>query len=504
MTDPRHSDLQMICQRLGELFGLNFPESQWDSMLRNLMNVAVELKRDPASGNLAQWFAEHEFSKQEMDVLIKHFTIGETYFFREDVALEFFRKAIIPQLIATGAGISRQMRIWSAGCSSGEEPYTLAMLLTEMIPDIKHHKINIFATDLNPEALTKAEKGVYPPWSFRETPQDLKQKYFTQNGKFFSVNKDIQQMVTFVQLNLATADFPSSHNSTHQMDVIFCRNVLMYFLPEIAKAVTHKFYQTLNDGGWLITSQVELNDDYYSHFHREMHGNGIFYHKISQAAPQLFEGKMMDTGKFSPKANKQKSLSQQKVAPLSKTSPILTGNKDKSQNKVQSNHFNNATGNKLLILKQLFDESRYAECSKNCIDYLSSNPFDNEAATLLIRSLANLGKLTEAVKFADRLIESDGINADSLYLYATILMEQAEWEKAEKMLMKALYINPDFPAAQLSMGNVLAKLGKKQMAAKHFSHLSKLLQTMDDEDVVAGMEGMTAGRLRQMTQIMAG
>lgn len=487
-----------LSQSIAKVFGIHFNENQWSSLERYLKNIAKELNIADDIESLSRLLSKNSFSEIEFDALSKHLTVGETYFFRENVALQLFSKEILPRLICERTGNEQQISIWSAGCSSGEEPYTLAMILKELIWDINYWKINILATDVNTDALRRAKAGTFPAWSFRETSEEMKRKYFTKNGKHFDISNEIRQMVTFKKLNLANDDFPSETNSTQNFDVIFCRNVLMYFLPETAKEVARRFYLAINNNGWLITSQVELNDEYFSPFARKMFEHGIFYQKSKIEIVQdriKYDASVRAVNPLNKKGLKPSTT--KKITAEKKQVDITPKRKNSVKQVVVPSHFLNT-----MNAARLFADASYVECAGWCERYLAANPFDKQIALLLIKSYANAGKLNDAKRWIERLIPVDGANAENMYLYATILMEQNDWETAEKALIKTLYLNPVHPAANLNLANTMKRLGKTKPAMKYYANLLNLLDTLDDNEVVPELDGMTAGRLRQIIELM--
>jgi len=192
---------------------------------------------------------------QELSKLLNVLTTTETYFFRNTQQLQSFEKEIIPTLLQRKreAGISH-LHIWSAGCSSGEEPYTLAMLLLEAIPDIQHWRISIVATDINTNVIEKAKEGVYPIRSLRDTPRRYTKKYFTQEGELYRINDQVKKMVSFRTGNLIV---PDDTALIQNVDCIFCRNVLIYFDVETCRNVVNMFYERMARNGYLFLGHSE-------------------------------------------------------------------------------------------------------------------------------------------------------------------------------------------------------------------------------------------------------
>ena len=221
-----------------------------------------------------------QLTKEQAELLVSHLTIGETYFFRDKNCFETLQTHILPTLINSRQGREQRLRVWCAGSSTGEEPYTVAILLQRMIADLAEWNITILATDINPASLRKGAHGEYGDWSFRDTPHWVKEKYFTASSDGRRMISDtIRKMVAFVPLNLAQDSYPSLSNNTNAMDLIFCRNVLMYFAPEQIRKVIDKFRHSLVDGGWLIVSPCETSHDLFTEFSTVQLNNMILYRK---------------------------------------------------------------------------------------------------------------------------------------------------------------------------------------------------------------------------------
>lgn len=200
-------------------------------------------------------FLKYNRSKEQelmdiMDVL----TTNETYFFRESFQLKAFSDEIIPELIRskTARG-NRSLRIWSAGCSTGEEPYTIAMLLS-IIPELSGWNIEIIGTDISQKVLQQARRAVYGKSSFRATEESDLQRFFHQQDDGYKVNDSIREMVTISHLNLF-----DTHRLTMlgKVDLIFCRNVIIYFDNAAKKRVIESFHSAMYDGGFLLLGHSE-------------------------------------------------------------------------------------------------------------------------------------------------------------------------------------------------------------------------------------------------------
>jgi chemotaxis protein methyltransferase CheR len=187
---------------------------------------------------------------QMLEVLATSMTVGETHFFRVTPQMDALRRVVLPDLIARHK-TDRRLRLWSAGCSTGEEPYTLAMLLCEQLPKLADWDIQLVATDLNRAALEVARLAVYGEWSFRDSPLDVRTRYFSPAAKRWRLNDRIRGMVRFDHLNLAEDPFPFA-SSGEGIDLILCRNVTIYFGAGATQHLYHRFAEAMEPAGWLL------------------------------------------------------------------------------------------------------------------------------------------------------------------------------------------------------------------------------------------------------------
>jgi chemotaxis protein methyltransferase CheR len=191
-------------------------------------------------------------AEAEFDQIYDLVTTNETYFFREPAQLAAFADEIVPEILSRKT--IKKIRIWSAGCSSGEEPYSIAMLLSEA-GYYDRAAFEIFASDINQQVLAKARRGHYRESAFRATDGPLRDKYFTRNEDgSWHIHDDIRNRVSFGRLNLY--DEPRVSLLGH-LDVIFCRNVIIYFDDQSKKVVVSNFYNRLTDNGYLLLGHSE-------------------------------------------------------------------------------------------------------------------------------------------------------------------------------------------------------------------------------------------------------
>ena len=192
--------------------------------------------------------------EEELTILVDNLTTNETYFFRENPQLRAFAEEILPELREVLAD-RKILRIWSAGCSTGEEPYTIAMLLLESGDWWRNWQVEILGSDINQRVLHTARKGVYKKSAHRVTNPEMLAKYFVEEDKGdYRIVDKVKELVSFSSVNLLD---PAKTSLISNMDIIFCRNVIIYFDKEVKKKVIESFSNKLRDGGYLLLVHSE-------------------------------------------------------------------------------------------------------------------------------------------------------------------------------------------------------------------------------------------------------
>jgi chemotaxis protein methyltransferase CheR len=474
--------------------GLHFPEKRWGDLARIISQAARELGFEDVDAFIGQLVSRRTTKEQE-EILAGHLTIGETYFFREQKSFDILENRILPELIASRRGREQRLRIWSAGCSTGEEPYSLAILLSRLIPDPREWQITILATDINSRALGNAVHGVYSDWSFRGVPQWVRQKYFTKTPDGHDeLQHAIRRMVTFSVLNLAEDNYPSLSTNTNAMDIILCRNVLMYFEPKQQQKVIRSFQRSLLEGGWLAVSPCETSSAFSACFETVMFPDAVFYKRNGEGgkprviAPQAKAG--VADACFPPPVAAV-------AAPRPTPSPLAPGNVKKAAPKTQTPVYEKALS--------LYHQGNYIEA----VDMLSgllaeteatggTKPAFGKAAALMAQAQANRGEIAVALDWVEKAIAADKLNAELYYLRATIFQEQGEILKAVASLKQAIYLDQAFVMAHFALGTLTLQSGKPREAGRHLVNAQSLLGACPADNPVPGADGMTSARLSEI------
>lgn len=453
-TEVQSQARALIADRLG----LDFSENRQADLERGLRQALGHFPVRPPEQYVA-WLATLPDESPEWSRLASSLTVGETYFFRDRACMDALEQQILPALIEArrSAGFFR-LRCWSAGCATGAEPYSLAILLKQLLPDHPKWALTILATDINPTALESAQLGVYSDWALRETPQGIRDCYFRRRGKdTFELDPAIRQMVTFAPLNLAKDSFPALMTNTGAMDLIICRNVLMYFTGNVQRATVARLQEALVTEGWLIVSPAETSTELFRPLIPVNLPGAIFYRKSqdSSGTPLPY-------------------LEPETVVPEFQNPLYSTGEVD------------------------------------NPDPYQSSVPIPMEEQVLrqpdratnlqTVRTLADQGHLERARRLCETLLAQDRLNPDASLLLAAICQEQGEIPAAIEALRRAIYLAPESAAAHFMRGCLLMQQGDCKQGRLSLEVVVKLLRSAAPDETVPGSDGLTAGRLLETAQ----
>ena len=504
MDTTAHISSNALLLRLSELLaqhmGLHFPPERRVDLLRGITAAARDF-RFPDADTCIRWLLSAPLTQSQIETLASHLTIGETYFFREKEAFDALREHILPTLVEARRQSGKHLRIWSAGCSTGEEAYSIAILVQRLIPDYKTWNITILGTDLNPHALRKAEAGIYSDWSFRNPPSWLRAEYFhpTGDGRY-EIIPQIREMVTFSYLNLVEDFYPSLSTNTNAMDFIFCRNVLMYFKPQLAAMIVSKHHQTLVDDGWLIVNPSEASPSMFGQFAIADFPGVVLYRKtMNGAAPGMALNEETTISETIPLQGRlsqdiAEAVSLLKIKSHLSAAPIKAHAKPPlpKSSPLQSPAYQNALS--------LYLQGHYLAALEATTELLASKPHDAHAMSLMVRIHANRGELAVALQWCEKTIAAERMNPVGHYLRAIILQEQGLADEAVQSLKRTLYLDQDFVLAHFALGNLCRQQGKQQEAEKHFANALLLLNVCAQDEVLPESDGLTAGRLMEIIQ----
>lgn len=412
--------------------------------------------------------------KRELDTLIAELTIGETYFFRHKEQFDALRDTVLPEVIERNRE-SRKIRIWSAGCATGAEPYSVAMLIRKNLGHlVKDWTIDILATDINKKFLAIAKRGIYRPWALRVTSDSVRDACFKDlGGDQWELKSQYRDAVTFQYHNLVENPFPSLIDNLFAFDVILCRNVTIYFERETVRRLINQFHDSLVDGGWLLAGHSETDLELFRAFQTINVPGAVVYQRSAEEGAQ---GSIVDLrpagGEGTPDAW-QPSL----LEPLEQPDgpSLLDSVAEEPPSEVPE-----ADTGRLSAVVQTGHESDLRQ----------------------IRRLADLGQWWEAIGRCEELLDQDR-SEPAVHLYYALILEQMDnMAAAEQALRQAIFLDRNFVLPHYHMGLFLQRKGDLGGARKSFATVERLLADvdeatpLDDED-----DGMTAGQLKSLARM---
>ena len=495
----RTADLLRFAQIIEQRFGLHFPEKRRDDLERGLrqafaastcqdLDEYYHLLRDPQTGGL------------ELDRLINALTVGETYFFRDEGQFNALYNHVLPAILERRRPV-RTVRLWSAGCASGEEPYSLAIMLRELLPDVNKWSITILGSDINAEALDRARKASYGEWAFREErARRWRARYFRQQGDRWILDPGIQRMVTFSRLNLAGRDYPAFETNTTLMDVILCRNVTIYFSPEATRRVVTQLHGALVDGGWLVVGHAEPSPTTYEQFKSRSFPLAMLYQRTGQAGKRQVEARLQAPALDLPSARRPEAGSAKRDRDRDQDRPA-TPAADLDPRPAHSpailDKASSPSPNPLRQARELL-EYGYSERARDLLlPLVTSPPEPAQACALLGRALANLGHWAEAERWCRRAVERDRLALEAYYTLALVLQHQGRIDEAIDAMKKVVYIDRHYVLGHFGLADLYHSRHDWALAQKALDNARHLLEAQPVHQVIPGSGGITAERLYQ-------
>jgi chemotaxis protein methyltransferase CheR len=475
MPPPSAQDVARFRALIAARLGLQIDETRLDA-LADVLRV-----RSAACGGILSYddyldrFAGNGMRHDELSLLAHELTVTETYFFRNADQFSALTEVALPRRLAARAPQSAgPVRILSAGCASGEEPYSLAIIVRECFPHAAS-LIAITALDINRQALDKAERGRYSNWSLRDTSAQLRDAWFKPEGNAFELDPEIRRSVAFVEGNLAQED--PGFWQPMRFDIVFCRNVLMYFSATQARAAVARIAISLKPGGYLFLGHAETLRGLSSDFHL-CHTHGTFYYQRKD-----------DLAGEQPAETVRMEYPRPAIAP-GDTSWIDTIRRASERISALSN-ISPATAPEATVagsaptppdLAGAF-ESLHRERFAEVLDHIGELPAEQarDADVLLLKavSLSHSGALEQAQETCRELLACDELNAGAHYVLAVCREAAGDVQGAIEQDQVAAYLDPAFAMPHMHMGLLARRQGDRDTALRALTQALGLLQQED-------------------------
>ena len=372
-----------------------------------------------------------------------HLNIGETYFFRQPEHFNLLRETILPEILERKGG-SRQLHIWSAGCATGPEPYSVSLLLgMDFEAKLAGWDVSILATDINHDFLERAKKGSFGEWYLRDSPKDLRDRAFTYSNKTWTLRPQFRKRVRFAYHNLADG----TEVAGQPFDLILCRNVLIYFSRETSLRLIDQFDRSLSDGGWLLVGYAEPSASLFEAFDTLSYPGVTAYRKKGAGSPSTVP-------EWVPHAW---PLQQDKVVPevpVKASAPVLP----------------------------------------------AEVPVAPPATVDDVRLLADTGHWAEAQKIVGGILAHNNLDAPAYFAQGLIHDHNGPKTEARESFQKAIYLDRNFALAFYHLG-VALRTDNSRGARRAFRNGLQAMEGKGGDEVVLCGDGMTCQELRDLIGI---
>jgi chemotaxis protein methyltransferase CheR len=475
---------------VGRRLGLYFEDAKLD-FLADVLQRRMEGMRCDLFSSYQRRIASPANEHEELCALAEQLTVNETYFFRYADHFRAFAELVVPNRIQAEP-YQRRLRILSAGCASGEEAYSIAILIRDRLPELASWDITIHGIDVNASMVRKALRARYSAWSLRETPADLHRKYFRADGREFLLDSTLKHGVTFEERNLVEED--PLFWQDNAFDVVFCRNVTMYFTVEAARSLISRVARSLAPGGFLFMGHAETLRGVSQEFRLQQTHETFYYqrreaHETTCAAdlpqprgdpdslrrpvPAVVEPGDSWFITIRRASERIANLTQAKIGPA--RSESLSNSRHSSRSKTAPAP---PIWDRALAI-DLLRKERFEEATELLRALPAESKADPDTQLLLAVLLTNGGDLPEAEKVCLHVLKLDELNAGAHYLMALCREHAGDREAAVEHDQAATYLDSAFAMPHLHLGLVAKRSADAETARRE---LGRALPLLDQED----------------------
>jgi chemotaxis protein methyltransferase CheR len=429
--------------------GLLF-EARNRSTFERALTKRMSVLRLQSCTDYLTYLKRHGETRHELQKLLRFLTVGETHFFRYQAHFD----ALKERLLQTPP--DRAIRIWSAGCSTGEEAYSIAISIMETLPDWRSRDIRILATDINLQSLARAREGGYTAWSVRTTGQHHLERFFDRREDCFVIKEEVKRLVQFQHMNLASTSWDRLETEFKELDAVFCRNVLIYFSPEAAAGMVQRIAGTLKPMGQLFLGHAESLLQRSPELQIIRREESYYYLKgePSRGGEPLQE----------PQPPRLRPLAS---PPKAAVPPLTVAD---ARNLLEAGELD--TAHRLLNL------------------LLATAPEQTDALILKGFIEVSQGNLQEALASCNRAIGTDDLNPEAYFLKGVALEGCGCFVEAADQYRKALLLDHDFIMPRFHMGRLHLTFGRGREAAREIRNIIRILERCSDEGTIPYSGGL--------------
>lgn len=447
----------------------NYRLSEQPALLAEKLQRRLQLSGLASLDAYLSFLKNDALGQEELDFLIAELTVGETSFFRHPEHFDTLRDTILPACLKRNEA-SRQLRIWSAGCSNGAEAYSIAIIVDSVLgAAAADWNVSIVGSDINRAFLANAEAGTYSSWAFRNLPESSLPLFFTRNGDTWTIREKYKANVTFVKHNIITEEVPSLHKNIFAFDVVFCRNVMIYFDREANARLTDRLAKAMVDDGCLFVAPADFHSHLSTIFETERVGESLTLRRRPPAP----------------------------VEPIRRTGGAVTA---------WTRSGTNGSGTRRRVASRAapvrMPERRAASAKQR--NGAPARPAEKpaEAPRLpdirVIIDFANRGDWSNASHHCDEILRTDSCNVAAHYYRGLVLQYTGATAEAEEAWRRTVYLDRAFALAHYQIG--LARKDAKDLAGsrKAFVNTIEALKGVPDERSVSPCDEVTANDLREL------
>lgn len=462
LSDEEFARLRLLLSRAA---GLVFDESRRESLA---YSITERLRATGQTSVSAYLDLVQQPGSAERQELLDEVTIQETHFFRNPPQVRALRAHVVPELVRAAAAGNRRLRIWSAGCSTGEEPYTVAMLLRELLPVSAGWDVQVVATDVSATALEAARAGVYGARSVQLATPEERARFFTErpDGRF-EVRPEIRELVTFTHHNLVTDPLPFAADD--RLDLVLCRNVTIYFSRETTRALVSQLHAGLRDGGYLFLGHSETLWQISDEFRLVALGSGdsaAYVYRRLDGGPEERRSVLPDrrTADDGPGAAGER-----------RTGPRRAWN---------------------ALTRGLAREDDAAALAVP--EARTPAPPSGPALLAAARSALADGRYDDAAELAAQSVSADPMQAPAHRVRGEALVALGRDDDALVTLRKALYLDPDDGVAHFQLAGALARAGHASAAAREYRAAATVAERRPQGEPAPELEGRDGAEFVQL------
>lgn len=483
-------DFGLFQKLLVEESGLYFDKDRSDSLCLAICQRLQKRRYDSCREyyNLLKFRPEGRLEIRELLDLI---TIGETYFFRNEPQFDALMKFVLPEIIRKKMrSPDKSIRVWSAGCSKGDEAYSIAIAIMEVLPSYESWDISILGTDVNRNALACAREAIYNKKDIDHLPGEYLDRYFEKRGANYVLSDNVRKLAGFEYHNLAKDPF--TLEGARNLDVLFCRNVTIYFDFQTTRRVIDNFYDCLKRDGWLFLGHAETLWQITNKFKSVEFPQTFVYKKalydVEEEAMKPFMG--VPEIELENLAPIKEAILEEEASP----EQTVPGPEEVLEPSGEAGSPSGVKADIESLYKEgseLFSGKKYEEALSVFDKILARDKNYIRAYFGKATILANQARYKDAVSALVKIIEADNLYIEAYYLLGILSYKTGDFNEAEAQFRKVIYLDPEIVLAYFNLGNIYLYQRRINKAGREFNNALKLLEKRAKDEQIRFCEDFT-------------